>query len=72
MREMNGRGRHARGYRLDARAGERHPLAKLTQEQAAEMRRLSAGVDPKSLALMFGISETQARSVLKGRSYRGD
>lgn len=70
MREMNDRGRHACGYSLGARAGERHPLAKLTQEQADEMRRLAGSTDRKSLAAAFDISLSQVGAVLRGESYR--
>jgi hypothetical protein len=51
--------------------GDKHPLAKLTQEQAEDIRnRSKLGSSNKSLSIKFGVSVTVIRKILTGRSYR--
>ena len=38
--------------------GERHPLAKLTDDQVKEIRRLAGHVPDEDLAARFGVSRT--------------
>jgi hypothetical protein len=46
--------------------GERHVMVKLTEEQALEIRRLSATTGTVELALRFGIDRTTVRRIVRG------
>lgn len=51
--------------------GEMHPNAKLTGQQAEEIRRIYAagGFTQRELGLRFGISQTQVSEIVRGRAY---
>lgn len=55
-----------------ARAGERHPTAKLTEQQVREIRRLFASNNhtQKELAAMFGVSAVNVYQIVSRRSWR--
>lgn len=50
--------------------GEKHPIAKLTMEQAEEIRsRVRAGAVPKHLCKLYGISDHAIYKIIKNKSY---
>jgi hypothetical protein len=50
--------------------GEKHPSAKLTNEQAQEMRRLfSEGITKSMLARKYGVANNTVHYVITGKSY---
>lgn len=64
MRDMQAKGR-ARGAR-----GERHHAAKLTADQAVEIReRVAAGELQKSLAVEYGVSRPTISKVVVGQTW---
>ena len=51
--------------------GSRSPLSVLTEEQAAEIKRLAReGVSPKQIAALFQISESTVFDIRSGRSWK--
>lgn len=63
----NGEDRVAKGRQT---RGEAHTTAKLTTEQALDLRaRRAAGEPLKSLAATFGVSEATVSNVARGRSW---
>lgn len=70
-REAKGRGARHSGVSLP---GEANPAAKLTAEAVARLRalRLHASWSYRRLAEAFGISRSQARNIVQGRSWGND
>lgn len=63
MRDMVRKGRKA--------AGERHPMAKLTAQDAAAVRQaLAAGEPTAAIAARFGVSRTTVGDIGRGRIWR--
>ena len=62
--------------RANKATGAKHPKAKLTEEQVAEIRRRyvprSYGRGPASLAKEFGVSKQAIQAILKGKTWRTD
>lgn len=57
-------------YRPTTRKREKHPNAKLTQEDVNEIRRLAAeGVERSSLVARFGVSKSTIGSILRGTTW---
>lgn len=55
----------------DAMSGEKHPMSKLTREQAIEvLDRAWSGEDPRSIAEEFGINATQVRRIKNGDRWK--
>ena len=68
-RRDNNRDRAAKGRSRTPR-GERHPLAKLTEQEVMEIRRLSKlGSKRAHLGAQFGVNEANIRAICKGRSW---
>jgi hypothetical protein len=66
----NNRDRHAKGRSKNLDRGARHPKAKLTELQVAELRRLRLrGWIQADLAVRFGISRGNISKIVNGRSY---
>jgi hypothetical protein len=59
------------GWRNENRTGEANPLAKLTNEQARNMRELRANYwSIADLAVLYGISESSTLFLIRGRTYK--
>ena len=57
-------------YRSRNNKGEKHPRAKLTQENVNEIRRLvSQGATQKSVATLFKVSTSRISSIARGESW---
>lgn len=71
-RDRDAKGRNGPKSRPEAmRRGERHPRARLTAEQVAEIRRRRAdGVRVSELARIFGVSITAASFAIRGKTWR--
>lgn len=66
MQDMKAKGRAG----FAARPGDENPLAKLTNEQAAAIRKLCAdGASQRKAAAMFGVSQRAVWAIVKGRAY---
>lgn len=66
----NSNDKHRKG-RAHALRGEKHPRARVTDEQALLIRRLRVeGVSPRDLAGRFGLSIQATRHLLSGYSWR--
>lgn len=50
--------------------GDKHPLAKLTEEQVLEIRRLRPTTTGAVLADLFGVSQATICDIVKGRAWR--
>jgi hypothetical protein len=61
---------YVNNYRPTTRKGERHPNAKLTEQDVLEIRQLSAeGVSRKSLQERFGVSKSAIGNIMTGRTW---
>lgn len=59
------------GQRRGAPSGERHPLAKLTQAQVDEMRRLRAeGVARRRLVERYGVCLSRVTAITTRKAWR--
>lgn len=62
--------RHAFRTGLRSNAGSAHPAAKLTEEQASEIRRLTGKVRQPELASRYGVSQQTISSIQTGVGWK--
>lgn len=69
MADKRAKGRSSNG---ESRNGERHPMAKLTAAQVADLRvRYAAGgIGQRALAREFGLSQAQVSNIVSGARWR--
>ena len=63
----NNTDRHSKGRSC---VGERHPLAKLTEEDVLEIRRTYGTISAKKAAKIYGICPTKVKDIRNYRSWR--